>query len=105
MRALIMCSLLFLLVVSLLSVSCVRTEDKLFTAISECKAKEKLNDPNSTGDAYDYCMILTDDELRSADGCRNRCETYCKGRNMLIVNSWTDVSGCRCTCKVNLRSG
>lgn len=91
--------LLFLLVIS----ACVKTHDKLLTAHELCQQLKHLDDPDEFRDPYDNCLLFTDEELKSQEGCLARCEGYCGDLRMLYQDMWIDFAGCHCYCKVKLR--
>jgi len=94
---------IYLLIISILILtSCIRTHEKLITAVDECRSKEDLNDMQDARDEYDTCMLFTDEELKTTDGCLARCKTYCEKKAMNYDNIWIDFGGCRCSCKLRL---
>jgi hypothetical protein len=86
-----------------LNVSCVKTEEKLITAIDLCKIKKKLDDPNTVRDEYDTCILFKDEELKDQEGCRSICVKHCDAKELIYEKHWTDFAGCRCVCKINLK--
>jgi|APSaa5957512622_1039677.scaffolds.fasta_scaffold267934_1 hypothetical protein len=96
--------ILFLTFILIFNASCVKTEEILITAIDQCKAKKKLDDPNTIRDEYDSCLLFKDEELKDNEGCRSICTKHCDAKELIYEKHWTDFAGCRCVCKVKLRS-
>lgn len=89
---------IWLVFIVLFLCSCVKTHEHLITAIDECKHLENQNDPENIRDDYDNCLLFSDDELKSTEGCEKKCKEYCGRRDMEYHDSWIDFAGCRCTC-------
>jgi len=85
-----------------LTVSCVRTHEKLFTAYQLCKDKEEFRDPEDARDEHDTCLLFLDEELTNSAGCLKRCTNYCPTKDMKYTDSWTDFTGCHCYCQLDL---
>jgi hypothetical protein len=85
------------------NISCVKTEEKLITAIDLCKIKKPKDDPNEIRDEYDNCLLFTDEQLKDNQGCNDICLKECDAKEMVYQKHWTDFAGCRCVCKVKLK--
>ena len=94
--------IILLFLVCLMVLSCVKTTEKLITAHDLCKDKEKFKNTDDLRDKYDECMLLTDEYIRTNEGCIEECKKYCVNHDMLTKSTWTDMAGCRCICKLNL---
>jgi len=93
---------LLALIFLLLLCSCMKTHERLITAIDECGDIADQNDPEDARDVYDNCLMLTDEELKSTEGCLKKCKEYCAKQSMNYDNIWIDFAGCRCSCKLKL---
>jgi len=91
-------------VLLLLLCSCVKTQEKLFTAADECKEKLEFSDPAEPKDEYDICVMQNDEVLKDISKCEERCQAYCDRLEMLFEKSYPDFAGCQCICKLKLDS-
>jgi hypothetical protein len=83
--------------------SCARTTEKLLTAKDLCRSLEKMQDPENYRDQYDNCMLFTEEELTTPEGCEGHCRNYCTKITMDLKEYLIGFGGCRCTCVVTLR--
>ena len=93
---------ILLSIICMTLISCIKTTDKLITARELCADKEKFSDPDDFRDPYDECMLFTDEHIRTQKGCGEVCTAYCTKHDMIRKETWTDIAGCRCICKLNL---
>ncbi len=94
--------LFLLFTVLLLLSSCLKTSEKLFTALEECKSKKSLDDPNEVRDPYDNCLLFTDEMLKTEEGCTKKCKDYCNETQQKYEDMWVDFTGCHCYCRLKL---
>lgn len=91
-----------LILVVLLCSACLKTQEKLFTALDECKDLKQLDDPEDMRDKYDSCVMFTDEELKTDSVCTKKCRTYCTDREMTYEDTWIDFTGCHCYCRLKV---
>jgi hypothetical protein len=94
-------TLVFLAFVLLLS-GCVKTTEKLFTAVDECAPLKEQNDPEDMRDKYDSCLMFTDEELKEPRVCEKKCRAWCEKEFQIFEDTWIDFTGCHCYCKLDV---
>jgi len=104
MKRLIILIILSVAILLLLSSSCTKTIEMIFTAHDDCEALKPVDDSDNFRDEYDNCMLFTEEELGSQEGCTNKCEPYCLDLNMTFKTIRTDFVGCHCYCSVTFRT-
>jgi hypothetical protein len=91
-----------LLALVLVLSSCVKTTEKVFTAMTECAPQKQYDDPDNMRDKYDSCLMFTDEELKDPRNCEKRCRAYCEKEEQTYEDTWIDFTGCHCYCRFDL---